>query len=210
MSNEASPQVLRLQVAMPVQMERPLDTPLARQLVVAAFYNGLLKWTLKRVKHPEDAEDVLGVAIVRAIRRERHGVPWDPAGSMTAGLYMVRLLGDVLKNRKKYLNRNRADATEDMTEFASEDTSPGERAVRRIECDERRRLAERLHAELAESGEDPVVVAVLESILAGVTKNPDIEARTGLSTPEVLAAMARLRRYAQGTVEAFRQQARFQ
>ena len=63
----------------------PPLTPLTLALRDAAFYQGLLDWTFARIGHMEDAEDVLGLAILRALRREAAGDGWVPDGKTTPG-----------------------------------------------------------------------------------------------------------------------------
>ncbi len=210
MSTDATPELFRRQVAMPMQTEAPLRTPLVLALRDDAFREALLKWTRRRTGHDEDAEDVLGVAMERAIRRERRGAAWDPNGGTTAGLYMIRLITGALKDRHKRNKRRPVQPIEDIEDVASEDTSPGQRVANRLEADERRRLANALHSDLVASGQDPVAVEILESISCGVTTHSAIAARTGRTLNEVIAGMKRLTRLGQATIHAFRQQARFQ
>ncbi len=173
------------------------------------FATASLRWARNRVGQHADAEDVLSVAIGRAMRRERVGPAWDPNGDTTAGLHMVKFLKGALSNFRKQKEK-RPHLIEDMDPFASEDTSPGERVARRLEANERRRLANELHAELVVTGEDPISVRVLEAISRGGTDSlVDIAARAGLTTAEVDASMKRLSRRGKATLSAVRQQARF-
>jgi hypothetical protein len=198
------------QVAMPMQKEGPLRTPLVAVLRDDKFRNGLLKWTLRRVGHQEDAEDVLGAAMEAAVRHERRGIPWDPNGKVTAGLHMIRHVQHAISDRKKYRSRNRADLVEDIERAPSEDTSPGDRVRNRLEANERRRLANELHRELVATGKDPVVVEILESISRGAASHGDIARQTRRPLGEVIAGIKRLTRYAKSSIDTFRQQARFQ
>lgn len=170
------------EVARPAQKEGPLRTPLVLALQDDKFREGLLKWTLQRTGgHHEDAEDVLGVAMERAIRRERHGEPWDPAGKTTAGLHMIQLLKSALANRAQNKDRQRIGPVQDIDVFPSRDVALAETIVERRESSERRRLASEIHRDLVASGKDPVVVDILESAAAGVVEIPEIVARTGHS-----------------------------
>ncbi len=132
----------------------PQRTPLEVMLCDNTFRQGLIAWARCRVGHHEDAEDLVSLAMERAMRRERRGPAWDPKSHATAGLHMVKFLKGALANFRKQKEKC-AVPTEDMEPFASEDTSPGERVARRLEANERRRLANELHAELVATGEDP-------------------------------------------------------
>jgi len=187
----------------------PLRTALEEVLCDNAFRQGLLNWARSRVGDHADAEDVLSVAMERAVRRERRGPAWDPKGDTTAGLHMVKFLKGALSNFRK--QKDKCPVPTENVDPASEDTSPGERVARRLEANERRRLANELHAELVATGEDPVSVRVLEAIARGGTDSlVDIAARAGLTVEEVDASMRRMRRRSQATVSAIRQEARFQ
>jgi DNA-directed RNA polymerase specialized sigma24 family protein len=188
----------------------PLRTPLALALEDDDLYEGLQKFVRRRVAHPEDAEDVLGVAMERAMRRERYGEPWDPNGPLTAGLHMMKIIKGALANRQQSKQRHPLDAVEDIDVFASEDTSPAEVVAERLVTDECRRHANDLHRSLVATGEDPVVVAILESIADGVVEHSEIAARIGCTYDEVRLGFRRLARHAQTTVNVFRQQSRFQ
>jgi len=192
--------------------ERVLPQRTALEVVLCdnTFRQGLLAWARCRVGHPEDAEDVLSLAMERAMRRERRGPAWDPNGDTTAGLHMVKFLKGALSNLRKQREKDLGAPTEDMEPFASEDTSPGDRVARRLEANERRRLVNEMHAELVATGEDPVSVKVLVAISVGGTDSlVDIAARAGLTVEEVDASMRRMRRRGQATVSAIRQEARF-
>jgi hypothetical protein len=120
------------------------------------------------------------------------------------------VLKGALSSLRKQREKDLGAPTEDMEPFASEDTSPGDRVARRLEANERRRLANEMHAELVATGEDPVSVKVLVAISVGGTDSlVDIAARAGLTVEEVDASMRRMRRRGQATVSAIRQEVRF-
>ncbi len=193
------------------EKQGPLRTPLALKLCEDKFRDGLLRWVRKRVDHHEDAEDVVSLAMVRALRRERRGPAWDPDSNTTAGLHMVKFLKSALAGHNQRKETCPDVPTEDMAAFASEDTSPGERVARRIEANERRQLANELHRELVASGDDPIGVRVLEAISEGGTDDlVFIASRADLTVAEVEASMKRLSRRGRAALSAVRQQARFQ
>jgi hypothetical protein len=124
---------------------------------------------------------------------------------------MVKFLKGALANLNERKDTCPDVPTEDMGPFASEDTSPGDRVARRLEANERRRLANELHGDLLASGEDPIGVRVLEAISQGGTDClVYIAARAGLTVAEVEACMKRLARRGQAKLSVVRQQARFQ
>jgi hypothetical protein len=199
------------EVASPKQKGRPQRSPLELALEDNGFRDGLFQWTLQRTGgHHHDAQDVLSIAFERAIRRERHGEPWDPAGKITAGLHMIRILQGALANRAQNKDRQRVGPVQDIDVYPSRDVPLADTVVERFEASERRRLASELHRKLVASGKDPVAVDILESAFAGVVELPEVVARTGRSRNEVRAGMKRLAGYAQATINTFRQQARFQ
>jgi hypothetical protein len=199
------------EVARPTQKERPLRTPLELALEDDEFRDGLFQWTLQRTGgHHHDAQDVLSVAFERAIRRERHGEPWDPAGKITAGLHMIQVLQGALANRAQNKDRQRVGPVQDIDVYPSRDVPLADTVVERREANDRRRLANEIHRKLVASGKDPVAVAILELGAVGIVEVPEIVARTGRSRDQVRAGMTRLTGYARATIDTFRQQARFQ
>jgi hypothetical protein len=198
------------QVELPIVDRSPLRTPLALMLGDRKFRAGLIDWIHRRIGHMEDSEDVLGLASERALRRERDGVPWNPDGKTTAGLHMIKFIKGALADRQKTMWRRRGSMVEDIDQFASEDTSPGDRAARRLEAGLRRRLANELHQDLVATGKDPVAAEILEAWAAGVIDHSEIATRSRRPLAEIRAGLKRLERYAQATIETFRQQARFQ
>jgi DNA-directed RNA polymerase specialized sigma24 family protein len=189
--------------------QRP-PSPLELALRDPKFYKGLLDWTFARIGHMEDAEDVLGLAVVRALRREASGDGWVPDGKTTAGLHMIRFLKGALSDRKKTAWHRRGSPVEDIDVFASEDTSPGERATRKIQGEEIRKRGNELHRELSATGRDPLAVGILEAWAVGVTEHAEIAERVGGTIADVRAGLKRLARYAQASIDSHRQRARFQ
>ncbi len=201
-----------MQTALPkaAAPQKPLPTPLELALRDPSFYKGLLDWTFARIGHVEDAEDVLGLAIVRALRREASGDGWVPDGKTTAGLHMNRFLKGAMSDRKKTVWHRRGSPVEDIDVFASEDTSPGERAARKIQREEITKLGNDLHRQLSATGKDPLAVGILEAWAVGITEQAEVAARVGSTLADVKAGVKRLARYAQASMDSHCQRARFQ
>ena len=123
---------------------------------------------------------------------------------------MIRFLKGAMADRKKTAWHRRGAPVEDIDVFASEDTSPGERAARRSEGEEISKLANELHRELSATGKDPLAVGILEAWAAGVTEQAEIAARVGCPLADVKSGLKRLARYAQASLDSHRQRARFQ
>jgi DNA-directed RNA polymerase specialized sigma24 family protein len=185
-------------------------TPLLQLLGDADFMEPFLGWALKRIENPQDAEDLVGEARLRALEREDAGDGWDPAGSVSAGLYFLKIIKCLYANKRQHDAYDYEEALEDPDIVASEHVSPAEEVGERLEANERRRLANELHRALVESGKDPVVVAILEAAADGITGHIEIAARSGHPIEAVRLGFRRLATYAQASIDAFRQQARFQ
>jgi hypothetical protein len=188
-----------------------LNTPLVERLMDEAFIEPFLKWTAKRLDDNRiDAEDVVGAARLRAIQREARGDLWDPDGGVSAGLYFLKVIRGVLGDRLKMAERRPEVGLERPDWVRCNGPSPEEEVTERLEANDRRRLANELHGSLVSSGKDPIAVGILEAVAAGLTGHPEMAVRMGCTVEEVRAGLKRLARYAQASVEAFRQQARFQ
>jgi DNA-directed RNA polymerase specialized sigma24 family protein len=185
-------------------------TPLMLLLADPAFVEPYLGWTLKRIESPEDAEDLVGAARLRAIEREASGDGWDPGGGVSAGLYFLKIIKCLYANRRQLAANDHEELLEDPDVVASETVSPADEVAERLEANQRRRLANELHRSLVDSGKDPVAVAILEAVADGVTGHIEIAARTGYAIEAVRLGFKRLSVYGQASIDAFRQQARFQ
>lgn len=198
------------EMASPTHEQAPLRTPLVVMLKDDKFRTYLQKWTRRRTGHDEDAEDVLSVAVVRAIRRERSGEGWNPDGKITAAAHMLGFIKGALANRRQARNRQAIDPVEDIEAFAHGGISPADAVADRLETSLRCKLASEVHRELVQTGRDPIAVDILESVAAGVVEYTDVARRIHRTPDEVRAGLKRLARYAQGALDAFRKQARFQ
>ncbi len=182
-------------------------TPLVQQLMDQAFCADLQRWTMKRCVPPADAEDVVGSAVVSAVQREAKGPPWDPDRDGSARIFMLNIIRGELANRRRRNRRRPGVAPEEPKpeRVVSEDISPEEEVAERLDANERRRVANEIHADLVASGKDPKVAKVLEAVAAGKLGPSGIAAHTGLTVDEVTLAMERLGRLAKARVNALRE-----
>jgi len=188
----------------------PTPTPLTRLLADPGFIETFLGWTLKRIESPQDAEDLVGAARLRALEREASGDVWDPDGGVSAGVYFIKIIKCLYANKRQFDAYDHEELLEDPDAVASESVSPADEVAERLEADRRRQLANELHRTLVDSGKDPVAVAILEAVAQGVTGHIEIAASTGYAIEAVRLGFKRLAVYGQASIDAFRQQARFQ
>jgi hypothetical protein len=187
-----------------------LSTPLVEKLMDAAFIEPFLKWTATRLDDDIEAEDVVSAARLRAIQREARGDQWDPDGGVSAGLYFLKVVKGILGDRLKMAERRPEVPLERPDWVQCSGPSPADEVIERLEANDRRRLANELHGSLVASGKDPIAAGILEAVAAGLSGHPEMAAHIGCTVEQVRAGLKRLARYAQASVEAFRQQARFQ
>jgi RNA polymerase sigma factor (sigma-70 family) len=188
----------------------PTPTPMVERLSDPAFIEPFVLWTARRVPNVEDAEDIVGNARLRALRREARGEHWDPQGDVTAVVYFMKVLKQQLIDWRRLARRRPEVSLEEPDLVASQEASPEEQVAEQLEGDQRRRLANDLHRDLAESGKDPIALGILESYAAGVTGHAEIAARVGCTVDAVRAGIKRLARHARAAVDSSRQPARFQ
>jgi DNA-directed RNA polymerase specialized sigma24 family protein len=147
-----------------------------------------------------DAKDVVQIAMMSAIARERKGNGWNPAGEMTIEQYMLQRVFNALKNRYRTARRKPATPAGDAAEVAS--AMPGGLAglvASAADADDELQALRKLAADLVRHFEEEtggrIPLAIMDHHLRGVHEYDRIAESLKCSPHDVRAGWSRLKRH---------------
>jgi hypothetical protein len=140
----------------------------------------------------QDAEDVVGTALVTAISREREGKGWDPGGELTVEQYMFFRVFDAVRDSRRTARRKPATPCGDASDIASA-APDGSVAEAEDEIEELRKLAADLRRHFEEETGGRIPLGIMDQHLRGVDGHENIAKELKCTVPEVRAGWGRLK-----------------
>lgn len=149
----------------------------------------------------QDAEEVVGTALVTAITWERQGKGWNPDGNVSLDQYMFNRVFDALRDSRRRARRKPATPTGDASEHASDVASAPEADE---DITELRKLAEKLRRHFEEETGGRIPIGIMDHHLRGVEEQKTIAMELKCTVSEVKAGWGRLKYHGERMVTAAR------
>jgi len=136
----------------------------------------------------QDAEDVIGTALMAAISREREGKGWDPGGDLTVEQYMFFRVFDAVKDSRRTARRKPATPIGDASDAPD---APAPEPDDQLE--ELRKLATNLRRHFEEETGGRIPLGIMDQHLRGIDEHARIAKELKCTVPEVRAGWGRLK-----------------
>jgi DNA-directed RNA polymerase specialized sigma24 family protein len=152
----------------------------------------LFEWARARTRHKEDAEDVVGTTLRRALQRERTAQRWDPGGEVTALAYLAAIQSGVLSDRRRLARRRPSTPVEDPDAAQSTTLDPEQVLLERGQEEERRRITAELCEKLAAETNGKIPLAMMDAAEQGIQGHARLAEHIGCTIEQIRAAQRRI------------------
>ena len=172
---------------------KPPKTPFEEELEKnPGLLDALLVRALRRTGNGADAEDVRGITLYRALKKEREGRGWPREVPLMVHLLVI--MDGVLTERRRRWRRRPTAPIEDAPE--QHDQAPGADHAY-ITMEEKCRASADLRQRLAEQSQGATPIAILDGWGEGIEGHSELADRIKCTVPEIRAALKRLQRCAE-------------